>query len=69
MRDSAEHEETGTLRWSKLGFMLELDDGDVWLLEIRWMLMPWAKVNRRVTIQATKVSFATLAVSGIRLLD
>jgi len=63
------HEETGTLRWTKLGYALETDGGGVWQLELSWTCRASAKVNRRVTVEGIRNGFDMLAIKSLRLAD
>ena len=60
---------TGTLRWTKLGYALELDRGGMWQLEIGWTCMASAKVNRRVTVEGVRTGFNELVVKKLRIVE
>lgn len=56
------HTLTGTLRWTGLGYALEMDDGGVWQLDVGWEWNARRSVGRRVTVEGVRSGFDLLDV-------
>lgn len=60
------HTLTGTLRWTRLGYALEMDGGGVWRLDLGtiWRLRRY--VDRSVTVEGVRSGFDLLDVHRLR---
>ncbi|MFA7594710.1 MAG: DUF5818 domain-containing protein [Novosphingobium sp.] len=60
------HTLTGTLRWTCLGYTLEMDGGGVWRLDVGWGWRTRRNINRRVTVEGIRSDFDLLDVYRLR---
>ena len=60
------HTLTGTLRWTRLGYALEMDDGGVWRLDVGWGWKARRNLDRRVTVEGVRSGFDLLNVDRFR---
>lgn len=56
------HTLTGTLRWTRFGYALEMDDGGVWRLDIGWGWKARRNLNRRVMVEGARAGFDLIDV-------
>ena len=63
------HTLTGTLRWTRLGYALEMDGGGMWRLDIGWGWTARRNLNRRVTVEGIRSGFDLLDVHRLRVVD
>lgn len=61
------HTLTGTLRWTRFGYALEMDDGGVWRLDVGWGWKAKRYINRRLFIEGVRSGFDLLDVHHLRL--
>lgn len=61
------HTLTGMLRWTRLGYALEMEGGGVWRLDIGWGWRVRRFVDRRVTIEGVRSGFDLLDVHRVRI--
>jgi len=56
------HTLTGTLRWTRFGYALEMDDGGIWRLDVGWGWKARRNIGRRVTVEGVRSGFDLLDV-------
>ncbi|MBB4639837.1 DUF5818 domain-containing protein [Rhizorhapis suberifaciens] len=56
------HTLTGTLRWTRLGYALEMDDGGMWRLDLGMIWRIRRHVDRRITVEGARSGFDLLDV-------
>ena len=59
------HTLTGTLRWRRHGYTLEMDDGGVWRLDVGWGWKVRCNLDMRVTVDGIRSGFDLLDVQRI----
>ena len=60
------HTLTGTLRRTRLGYVLEMDDGGVWRLDVGWGSRVGRCIGQRVAIEGVRSGFDLLDVYRLR---
>jgi len=60
------HNLTGTLRWTRLGYALEMDGGGVWRLDLGIMWRVGRYVDQRVTVEGIRSGFDLLDVHALK---
>lgn len=63
------HTLTGTLRWTRLGYALEMDDGGIWRLDVGWGWKARRNINRRIVVEGSRSGFDWIDVDQLRLSD
>lgn len=66
MPKGTRHTETGTLRRNHFGYVLEMDGGGFWVLDVGWGWKARKLVGQRVTIEGTRAGFNLLDVKRMR---
>lgn len=60
------HTLTGTLRWTRFGYALEMDDGGVWRLDVGWGWKARRSLNLQVTVEGVRSGFDLLDVQSLK---
>lgn len=60
------HTLTGTLRWTRLGYALEMEDGGVWRLDVGWGWRARRNVDQRVMVEGVRSGFDLLDVHRLQ---
>jgi Protein of unknown function (DUF5818) len=60
------HTLTGTLRWTRFGYALEMDDGGVWRLDVGWGWKARRSLNLQVTVEGVRSGFDSLDVQSLK---
>ena len=61
------HTLTGTLRYTRLGYALDMDDGGVWRLDVGWGWKARRNIDRRVTVEGLRSGFDLLDVHRLQV--
>jgi Protein of unknown function (DUF5818) len=65
MSRGTRHTLTGTLRWTRFGYALEMDGGGMWRLDVSWGWKARRCVDQRVTIEGVRSGFDLLDVNRV----
>ena len=60
------HTLTGTLRWTRLGYALEMEDGGLWRLDVGWGWKARRHVNGHVEVEGMRSGFDLIDVQRLR---
>lgn len=60
------HTLTGTLRWTRFGYALEMNDGGVWRLDVGWGWKVRRSLNLQVTVEGVRSGFDLLDVQSLK---
>jgi hypothetical protein len=66
MSRGTRHTEAGTLRRNHFGYVLEMEGGCFWVLDVGWGWKARKLVGRQVIVEGTRAGFNLLDVYRIR---